>query len=274
MFNFISGEKIQSKCLTLIVSQTDYNRSSKLNENVKEIKDIDSTFNNPYKIFCYSDYLNNIDFLISVLKKFQNDFILVFHNSDKNFESEHLILFNNLNKLKKIYTQNCSMIHSNVEPIPIGIANSMWNHGNLEILNEIVTLNIVKSNKIYFNFDINTNFSKRQICKDICSNKNIQWNNKKDFKNYLSELKSHYYAICPDGNGLDTHRLWECFYLNVIPICLKNSFLEYFKEKFNFNIILLNNWDELNVEKLELKESSNNEKIKLYEEYLFNVKLK
>ena len=59
----------------------------------------------------------------------------------------------------------------------------------------------------------------------------------------LIELKKHKYAICPRGNGIDTHRIWECLYLDVIPIMLKR---DYFGID-NLPIIYLNSWDELDV---------------------------
>jgi len=268
MYNFISGEKIQSKCLTIL-----FNKSSnpKIEDfNCIKANEINDNCNNPYNIFCYSDHLNHIDYLISILLKLNNKFILVFHNSDYNFNSQHLILFQKIPNLQRIYTQNCSIIDDNVEPIPIGIANEMWKHGNLNILNEVIKLNIPKTKHIYFNFDINTNKTKRTNCKSILINKNIPWIDKKDFKNYLIELSSHYYAICPDGNGLDTHRLWECFYLNVIPICLKNSYLEYFQTQHNFEMILLDDWNDLDQDKLHYKSSKNNIIIEKYEHYLWN----
>jgi len=274
MNNYITGEKIQSKCLTLLLPNE--NLHVPYNPNIKSFdcilaNEIRENFDNPRKIFCYSYYLKNLDLLISILQKFKNIFSLILHNSDENFEIEHCILFKRLNNLEKVYTQNCNIVYNNVEPIPIGIANEMWNHGNLNILNEIMMSNIQKINKMYFNFFVETNKNKREICKRICISKKIEWNQNNDFKNYLIELSSNYYAICPEGNGIDTHRLWECLYLNVIPICLKNNFLEYFINKFDFDIILLNDWEELNVEKLTNRISNNNSKMIEYEKYLWNI---
>tara|TARA_B110000483_G_scaffold216395_1_gene267875 strand:+ start:11480 stop:11737 length:258 start_codon:yes stop_codon:yes gene_type:complete len=84
------------------------------------------------------------------------------------------------------------------------------------------------------------------------------------------ELKSHYYAICPEGNGLDTHRLWECLYLNVIPICLRNHFIEYFKNTLNLNMIILDNWNELIPNKLNNSIVDNYQKIINYK-IMFNI---
>ena len=155
--NYITGENIQSKCLTLLLPNETYNNPSIKSFDCIFTNKIQSNFDNPKYIFCYSTYLKNLDLLINILQKFKNIFSLILHNSDENFEIEHCILFKQLNNLEKIYTQNCNIVYNNVEPIPIGIANKMWKHGNLNILNEIVMSNIQKINKIYFNFNVDTN---------------------------------------------------------------------------------------------------------------------
>jgi hypothetical protein len=250
--NYITGENIQLSC-DLILGDLEDEWSvaknprilSEASNKVIYLQQIYNIINNPYKIFCYIQYLEKLDLLISKLIFFKNRFILIFHNNDTNFEEKHLILFDKLNNLDKIYTQNCNILNKKVIPIPIGIANSMWIHGNLNIVDKIVNMNIKKHRSIYFNFNLNTNQEKRYLCKTVLENKGLKWNNNLLYEDYLMELKSHYYAICPEGNGLDTHRLWECLYLNVIPICLRNPFIEYFKNTLNLDMIILDNWNEL-----------------------------
>ena len=74
----------------------------------------------------------------------------------------------------------------------------------------------------------------------------LEWNTRLSKPDYFIELKKHKYAICPRGNGLDTHRLWECFYLDVIPIMLKRDS----PNIDNLPIIYLENWDELDMNKI------------------------
>lgn len=250
--NFITGEKIQFLCDLFIGEEYmyDYNPNTKIyKERFLYINKKYDKINNKRKIFCYSQLLNDkfFDKLIELLKNMVNPFILVFHNSDYSFENTHTILFEKLDLLENIYTQNMNVVHSNVLPLPIGLANKQWTHGNEYIYKEVYEMNICKSNNIYFNFNINTNKEKRQLCYDIFKNK-LQWNSTKDYKNYLIELKSCKFAICPEGNGLDTHRLWECLYMNTIPICLYNKFVHFYSQYFP--IIIVNNWNDLNIEKL------------------------
>lgn len=178
----------------------------------------------------------------------ENPFKLIFHNSDHAFQEKHLILFDYLPLLQSIHTQNMDCNNEKVFPLPIGFANSQWSHGNSKIYQEIYEKNIEKTKEIYFNFDKGTNKQKRNKCYDEIIKKGINWNRNLRFKDYLIELKRHKYAICPEGNGIDTHRFWECLYMNTIPICLKNKTTEYYKKYFP--IILLNNWEELDKNKL------------------------
>jgi len=157
MYNYTTGENIPSKCLTLLLPNENYDNPKIKSFDCISTDKIQEKFENPQRIFCHSTYLKNLDLLINILQKIQNMFSLILHNSDENLEIEHCILFKRLNNLEKIYTQNCSIVYHNVEPIPTGIANKMWKHGNLNILNEIIMSNIQKINKIYFNFNVDTN---------------------------------------------------------------------------------------------------------------------
>lgn len=42
------------------------------------------------------------------------------------------------------------------------------------------------------------------------------------FEEFLSRLSSHRFCIVPNGVGIDTDRLWECIYMNVVPIVQNN----------------------------------------------------
>ena len=251
IMNFITGEKLQFLCDHFIGTITDLD----YNPNIMKYKDrfifigTNVSIDNKSFIFCYTHLLDNIDDLILTLKYLENPFKLVFHNSDTCFNNEHLILFEKLPLLQSIYTQNMNVVHKKVLPLPIGLANSMWAHGNHEIHQEVYNLSIEKTKHIYFNFKINTNTEKRTKCYNDIIKKGIKWNENLPYKEYLIELKRHKYAVCPEGNGIDTHRFWECLYMNTIPICLKNTLTEYYKQYFP--IIILNDWNELEVNKLD-----------------------
>jgi len=249
---FISGEKYQLLCNIMMGIDSDFNYNPLIkkldNSKLFNINNIDNIINNDYKIFMYSCRLSNINLCLKVLSFFQNSFILILHNSDQNFEKKHLILFEKIPNLKKIYTQNMNVLDNRVIPLPIGIANSMWTHGNQNIINNVIEQNIKKTNSIYFNFNISTNRQgKRRDCyetfKDI-----LPWINTFNYERYLKTLASYKFAFCPEGNGIDSHRFWECLYLKVIPICTKNILVNYYSK--DFPIIILDKWSDLNINNL------------------------
>ena len=252
--NIITGEKIQNFCDYYIGLFEDFKFNPYIrNQHIKQIILDDNSISIIKKltiknIFCYTHILyNNFNKLFILLNNINCKFNIIFHNSDGNFEEKYLKLLE-IKNLNKIFTQNINVKPSDkVIPIPIGIANSMWKHGSLDIWNKIlneVDLNL-KENFIYFNFNINTNVKNRKKCYDIIISKNIENIENKDYYNYLKCLSSYKFAICPEGNGIDTHRFHECLYLKTIPICLHNHVTYYYSKLYP--VVLLDKWEDLNI---------------------------
>jgi hypothetical protein len=251
--DIITGEKIQHLCDHYICTIDDLNYNPN-NDKSKfiDINTIDDYFDNKLNIFCYTHSLINIDMLIAKLKFMKNKFNIIFHNSDQVFISNNLRLFE-IDNLIKIYTQNMHVLDSRVLPLPIGIQNKQWCNDNISLLNEVILCELPKTNYIYFYFDVNTNRIARTRCFLICNNLlNIQQASKCNFKEYLYLLTTYKFCICPVGNGIDTHRFWECLYLKVVPIVLRIPLTEYYS-KF-FPVVLLNDWTELSDSLLSQKE--------------------
>ena len=211
---------------------------SKLNIDIESINDSDERFINFKKIFVKTDDIGKF------YNKFKNnleDKIIITHNSDYSIDTTFK---ENINKVKKQYSQNCLFRNEKLEPIPIGIENRMWFDHNI-IHNIRKRTDIKKTKNIYFLFSLQTHPS-RITCYNILKDK-LEWNSKLSKEEYFIELKKHKYAICPRGNGLDTHRLWECFYLDVIPIMLKEDSVNI----DNLPIIYLEKWSDLDISNLD-----------------------
>lgn len=251
MSNIVTGEKIQQLCDIYLGINGDFNFNPNIGrENIKHIylNNINSPINNPYRIFCYS---HNINLLSQKIHLFQNNFILVTHNSDGEIrETSEVLTILNCDKMGKWFGQNICFQHPKLHFLPIGIANSQWSHGNLSIFSDENFINQLsnKSNNVYFNFNINTNRTKRQICYDVLINK-LQWlNNIQPIEN-MKRLSTYKFCICPEGNGVDSHRLWECFNLKVVPIVIKSEFTNILLNQ-GIPLVVLDNWTELDVNKL------------------------
>jgi hypothetical protein len=287
--DIITGEKIQFQCHHYLGNIDDFDYNPKISVNNPKNIDIDklkSPFKNKKLIFCYTHILQKYqDKLLDIFSLFKNPFILVCHNSDHSFNKEYLILFK-LKNLIKIFSQNVKFYHPKLFPLPIGISNEMdkiklfkikinlpisvqnalinankrikkgdriikRDHGNLKLLEDIINLKIKKTNFIYFYFDVETNTEKRTDCYRHLKRKCIPLQTKLNFGEYLKLLSSFNYAICPEGNGIDTHRFWECLYLGVKPIVIDNFLVRYFANYFP--IIILKSWKDFNIHKIETK---------------------
>lgn len=73
-----------------------------------------------------------------------------------------------------------------------------------------------------------------------------------DRRKYLQSLRNHVFALCPRGNGVDTHRLWEALYMGCIPIVERDPAHRNWED---LPICWINHWGEVTIEFL-LKEKA------------------
>jgi hypothetical protein len=206
-------------------------------------------YDNPYCIFFYTHRISEMS---AIIRLFKNPFVLLSHNSDTNIhENEDSLAILNCHKLEKWYTQNLCFYHPKIFMLPIGFANSMWDHGNLSLFDSDAFLQSLscKSKKIYFNFSIHTNPSKRQICYDEVSKK-VQWLHDVHPIDNLLRMKEYEFCICPEGNGVDCHRLWEALYLKCVPIVVNSPFVCTL-QRYNIPMVILEKWDDLDIDLLQ-----------------------
>ena len=176
----------------------------------------------------------------------RNDVTIITHNSDYPISEEldRMVLSNP--NIKKWYGQNAVLRHPKLICIPIGIGNS----NNLNpFLERTIKMNNCKDNLIYINFNVETNKNRERIM-DIFINKRFEIQREKSYEEYLKELSTYKFCICPAGNGIDTHRVWECLYLNVIPIVKKSPV---FQKMLDLPILMIDDWEVVSRDFLEFK---------------------
>ncbi len=251
--DIINGEKIQSfaDIVVGIPSSLSWNPNNKVYS--KKMQDLDTlqTINEYKSIFVFTHDLN---IFYDKFKHYTNNKIIITHNSDHEIKEKY--------NFKLHFCQNTFICDNSIIPLPIGIENTQWFDNNL--FHKIRKLKIPKNKFIYFYFNQNTHPSRKQCYNKLCDI--LEWNTSKPKLDYFIELASHKYAICPRGNGLDTHRIWECLYLNTIPIVIKSDF----PNITNLPIIVLNDWSELNINKLN-NEFINQQLSKLTTTYYSNL---
>jgi hypothetical protein len=59
---------------------------------------------------------------------------------------------------------------------------------------------------------------------------------------FLRRLLEHEFVLCPEGNGIDTHRVWEALYLGCWPIVKRSRAMEEFA---GLPILFVDEWDDV-----------------------------
>jgi predicted DNA-binding protein (MmcQ/YjbR family) len=172
------------------------------------------------------------DFIRSSDKKF----IVVTHSCDRRIEEQGIVTPNGSggivgvekfvipDNVIKWYSKNVNVVDSRIESIPIGLENDRWFknlHKKEKMIQKLKQPRKIK-NLVYMNHNIATNPAKRtepyQLLKDKPWVTTDMGTNGSRFDEYLDNIYNHKFVICPEGNGIDTHRLWECLYMGTIPI--------------------------------------------------------
>jgi hypothetical protein len=199
-------------------------------------------------IYTHSFYAEQ---LFEELIKTDKNVILITHNCDLNIE------FSPPDNVLKWYSQNINILHPRIESIPIGLENDYWLPGIKKKEKMILkgSGNCSYRNLVYMNHNIKTNPTKRLKPYQLFRNKS--WvtvenrENGQGFDQYIDNVFNHRFMICPEGNGMDTHRTWECLYLGTIPIEKRNINNTNFEKLFP--ILLVDDWDEVTEDLLTTK---------------------
>jgi hypothetical protein len=187
--------------------------------------------------------------LLALLKPIKTKVIIITHNSDDNIDELYIPAIPPC--VIKWYTQNVNCNDSRIESIPIGLENNRWFpkiHKKEKMLDLINSSSIlVQKNLIYVNHNVCTNPYSRKIVYKILKEK--PWatvvdsgKNGSNFDQYLINIYNHKFVACPEGNGIDTHRIWECLYLGTIPIVIRNYNPLFYKD---LPICFIDDWKEV-----------------------------
>jgi hypothetical protein len=241
--NIISGEKLQQMCDIVICTHDIYQFHKNIDKFskyifVSNLSLIDIyTFNQLLKtvnkqhvrLFIYTHIVESVlDNLISNIENKSLTFDIYVHNSDHHFNNTLLEKVIDNPQLKNVFTQNptCSM-NEKIHILPIGIANSMWPHGNATTI-----MNVIHDTYMYnklLDIYININTSTHPFRKTVLNALNNSWLENKiirkqvDHKTYLESLSKYRFCLAIRGNGVDTHRFWEALYLGVVPVVIEDG---------------------------------------------------
>lgn len=208
-------------------------------------------------VFCKPEFLETLQVYTGIgVIDLPNSLKLVTHNSDINFNKKEIdYVLNLFPQIDIWYTQNLICEHPKVKPIPIGIANPKWSHGNQDRFLKIIKQKNKKNNLFYANFNVSTNPLERTNCyKQIGIDPNLNYPNaasiedhnnfvNKTQEEYLNSISRSFFTVSPDGNGKDCHKTWEALYMKSIPIVTRWHGAEKFKD-LGIPIIIIDDWSQ------------------------------
>ncbi|MCX5922224.1 MAG: hypothetical protein NTX86_02760 [Candidatus Dependentiae bacterium] len=179
----------------------------------------------------------------------QAHYILISHNEDspaiRNYEN-----FLDDEKLIAWFAMNVEITHRHpkLHLIPIGIANSYWPFGNVEILDEVTKKlpNIQKQHLLYINFYLEDTRASRIPIYKLFLNKPWAYRRYgRPWNEYLEDLVSSLFVLSPHGNGLDCYRTWEALLMGSIPV-VKTSSLDPLYD--DLPVVIVQEWEEVTEE--------------------------
>ena len=167
-------------------------------------------------VFCKIDYLEHLLKYINE-KPNVSPFILLTGQSDYPItDGVYHIGFHVLGK-NRLKWCGCNAETYMVTPIPLGIADD---YCTLTVKSDFEKTKATKL--LYVNHRVETFPQVRAPLYSLFSDRS--WatvrtpDAKGETKSYKEELLEHKFMLCPRGNGIDTHRMWEALYCGVIPV--------------------------------------------------------
>lgn len=190
-------------------------------------------------MFCKTDYLPELSPSIEILE--HRKFVLVTHNSDYGPER-----YQAPPNVSAWFAQNASS--EKCIPIPIGLERpGIAKSGNVADFRKVVSRPAHRENLLYVNFSDGTNPVRPEVKKHL---RQFKWATVQDeripFRDFLYEVRSHYFTMSPPGNGSDCHRTWEALYVGSVPLCENN----YHNREFAkiLPILLYDDFGQINLE--------------------------
>ena len=226
-YPYVSGDTFRN------FSKFIYDEHTSFNPEILKNKDI---------VFVKTDLIEN--YFENVHPKIKVKYVLISHNSDEQINSQHKKYLDS--KIIHWFAQNLvEEFADNVSVIPIGLENRWYlKNGKLRDLKKFENIKYNKDLLVLSAFNPETNRERFELLESIKSNKLInkpETNKKTEYLDYVSRSK---FVLCPEGNGPDTHRVWESLLFESIPVMKKSKFTKIL-EKSDIPILTLNDWAEI-----------------------------
>jgi hypothetical protein len=204
---------------------------------------------------------SKIDF-VKGIKRPEGPYVLITHNGDEGINASHLHILEDKN-LIRWFGQNVEISHPKLESIPIGLANGEMER-NEKLYVDFINRETKKEQMVYCNFTMWGHVGERAKCLRAIKRFGLDNSERVSIDVYLENIKNSYFTLAPDGNGVDTHKLWECLYLGTVPVVTRSINSNFYSD---LPILFIDSWDDFNLSDLtvdlynEIMKKSNPEKL-------------
>lgn len=162
--------------------------------------------------------------------------IFIVHNSDQPFDQRKLEAL--LPHAIHIYSINTTVKHPQLTTIPLGLIDT-----HIPYLTSFKRPDVPRDIEFYLNFSVRNQVQKRLDCYiTMKDDPRVLITGNRSIEEYYDDLSRSKYVLCPEGAGIDTHRVWEAIFCGATPVVLRNS-LEHLYSQYPVKII--DNWSEL-----------------------------
>jgi hypothetical protein len=194
-------------------------------------------------VFINGDHLDM--FCNSILDN-KKKFVIIIHNTDRAFGLPELRKL--LPLAHHIYAVNTSLYpsihHPKLTTIPLGFSDST--------LDFLKTFNPPNSDsqrdiEIYMNFTLGSPGEHRYNVRLECKNQTqhipgvVQVSNRTT-EEYFSDLCRSKFVLCPEGSGIDSHRVYEAILCGATPVVLRNGLSPLYEK---LPICIVNSWTDM-----------------------------
>ena len=182
-------------------------------------------------IFINGDHL---DQFLSIRLPTPKRFNIIIHNSDKPLDADRFL--RTLPRALHIYAINTTIRHPQLTTIPLGFPDR-----DLDIL-PMIRPSSERNIEIYSNFSRHTNPQARYKCLNAFEGDPRVVRKEPSGRTqdeYYDDLCHSKFVLCPEGKGIDTHRIYEALICGATPVVLQST-LNHLYEKLP--ICILNSW--------------------------------
>jgi hypothetical protein len=224
-------------------------------------------------IFCQSDLIGSLN--ERVLRKSAKRITLLLGNSDQNHDAQVASALQ-IRDGVRIVAQNLLEGVPRWSVLPIGLENAQLSQNGIPrwfVRSRSARFKQEKVFRVLSSFSIWTNpLVRNQALLSLRESSVVDIVGQISAKQHHKALSRYAFVAAPPGNGTDTHRVWEAFYLDCIPIVL-DSYVNRHYESIGLPVLVVKNFEELQDWKEEdLRSTYSAMRVKFESEYLWATK--